>query len=89
MSENKREKMKVTIEFDGNTRVIECDGIAGMLVEDTGDGHRMSCLLMGNLNTGDLICLHENVRHKLLPTLKKEALSNCLGDCFEGLMGDK
>lgn len=76
MSENKREKMKITIEFDGSVRAIECDGIAGMTLEDTGEGHKMSCLLMGNLSLGDLICLHENVEKELLKTLKKQVISD-------------
>ena len=79
MSENKREILKVTIEHDEGTQVIECNGIAGITVEDTGENHKMACLVIGKMSVADLLALHDNIEKELLPALRKQIVGHVIG----------
>lgn len=69
MSENKRKKVKVTIEFGDDTRVIECDGVALTAITDDGEVYNCKCSLVGNLSQPDLRCLKDCVEEKLVANI--------------------
>ena len=78
MSENKREKMKITLEMaDGNTRVIECDGIAGLTFTDLeGDKHQSGVVIAGMFADSDFMEIHHDIKTTLLPALEDKIVEN-------------
>lgn len=75
MSENKREKMKITIELpDGKTEVIECHGAALTTLIDNDDRYNCGTLIAGLMSLKDLVALHENVEDELRVALERQIL---------------
>lgn len=69
MSENKREMLKVTIETNGKTEVIECHGLAMTTLEDTGKTYEAKVALVGCMSNRDLRYLRETVAEQLIPAI--------------------
>ena len=77
MSENKREKLKITIELpDGNTQVLECHGIAATTLTDEGDKYDCGTVIIGKMCLKDLLALHDNVGDELITTLEKQIIAH-------------
>lgn len=87
MSDKKRDLMKITIDDGDDTKVLECHGIAGVTLEDTGDCHKMAVVLVGNLSVADLIALHDNIEKELLPLLKKQIVDRYLSSNSKDKLG--
>lgn len=66
MSENKRGKVKITIEYDGDTEVIECNGVAFTTLEDLGDRYSSAVAVVGEMSVKDLTQLKRNVKTDLV-----------------------
>lgn len=65
MSENKREMVKITIEGNGFTKVIECHGFAMVTLEDKEEKYDVGVTVMGNMCIADLMCLKETAMTEL------------------------
>lgn len=66
MSENKREKVKITIQCGEDTRVIECHGVALATITDDGENYACNACLTGHMSRVDLLCLKECVEENLV-----------------------
>lgn len=77
MSENKREKVKITIEIPNcETRVLECDGVALTTIEDLEDKYNCGVAVIGNLSIPDVLALKQTTENELV-----DALEHNLRDC--------
>lgn len=76
MSANERKTTKITIETPtGSGKEFECQGFAGVTLNDLGDKYQMGVVLIGELSVKDLIALHDSIEDELLRTLKQNAIS--------------
>lgn len=71
MSENKREKMKVTIESHGRTTTIECCGLIGVAVDEKEDKMGIHSIIVGKMGVDDLVAAQGAIKENLMPELKK------------------
>lgn len=78
MSENKREKVKITIEVPNREpQVIECHGVALTTLEDLGDKYSMGAAVIGDMCINDLRALKDNAENELTEAID-ESLSECM-----------
>lgn len=84
MENRTKPKTTILIRTEGREpKIIECDGIAFVAIEDKGDGYQKSCGVVGNLSIGELVHLHGSIQEQLTAEIKKQAIS-----CFIESLGE-
>ena len=69
-------KMKVTIEFEDKTQVIECTGLAAMTIRPAEDkGHELNKVIVGCMKVTEVMGLYKNIYEELLPELKDHIMT--------------
>lgn len=80
--DNKRERqrpmVKITLEVNGETRVIEAHGVALTTVLDNGDNYGTDIVVAGCMCIEDLCTLRDNVQEDL-----SEAVLASLAECIQ------
>lgn len=78
MSENKREKVKITIEVPGEeTKVIECHGVALTTLEDLGDKYNAGAAVIGKMCVNDLEILKHTAENELIESIDS-SIESCM-----------
>ena len=91
MGDNKGKRyVKVTIEFDGMTKVIECKGLTCVtLTEDNEDKNTRNCefthAIVGNMSTHDLMNMTQAVSDKLVKCLKQTIYESVVSKMIEDM----